>query len=66
MDHQRVEYSVERLCNKGCRAVREDIAALERGDLLVEVVNLNAQERAMVLRELQQIMAVYGDRCQIY
>ncbi len=66
MNHQAIEYSVERLCNKGCRQVREDIESLERGVVLEEVRGLEAPERARVLEELKAIMAVYGDSCRIY
>jgi len=66
VDRHQIEYSVERLCNKGCKAVRQDMAALERGEVLAEVADLNATERAQVLKELSEIMAVYGDTCRIY
>ena len=66
MNHQAIEYSVERLCNKGCRQVREDIAALEQGVVLDEVQGLGERERVRVLEELKAIMAVYGDSCRVY
>jgi hypothetical protein len=65
MRRDKIEECVEILCNKGCRAVRKDIAALERGQPLPEVWQLDAEERRKVLAELQAIMAVYGDSCKI-
>lgn len=61
-----VEASVERICDKGCRRVWEDIAALERDESLPEVQGLSSAQRAAVLAELKAIMAVYGGgRCSI-
>jgi hypothetical protein len=65
MRRDKIEECVEHLCNKGCRAVRKDIAALERDQMLPEVWQLDLEERRAVLRELQAIMAVYGDSCKI-
>ncbi len=55
---------VETLCNKGCKAVRDDIAALESGQGLPETRELRAEEVRAVLAELKSIMAVYGDVCR--
>jgi len=60
-----VESSVEMICNKGCQTVRDDIAALEREELVQEVRGLTEAERRAVLMELKKIMAVYGDACPI-
>lgn len=57
-----VEASVERICDKGCRGVWQDIAALERDEAPPEVQGLSRSERAFVLSELKAIMAVYGSR----
>jgi len=65
MRRQLIEECIEILCNKGCRSVRKDIAALEHGQVLPEAWQLDAEERRMVLRELKSIMAVYGDSCKI-
>ena len=61
----RVDACVEALCAKGCRQVRQDIAALEAGASLPEVADLTPEQRARVLAELKQIMAVYGDACRL-
>lgn len=61
----RVQESVERICAKGCRSVRRDIAALEQGGLVPEVWKLNPDERREVLVALKEIMAVYGDECRV-
>ena len=60
-----VEHSIELLCHKGCRQVWREIDALERGEDLPETAELNDEEKAVVLQELKNIMAVYGDRCSI-
>jgi hypothetical protein len=60
-----IQEAVERICAKGCRAVRRDIADLERGKLVSEVWKLNPEERREVLAELKKIMAVYGDECRM-
>jgi len=65
MRRDKIEECVETLCNKGCRSVRKDIAALEHGQVLPEMWQLDPDERRAVLRELQSVMAVYGDTCRI-
>lgn len=60
-----LEARLELLCAKGCRQVRRDIAALESGTELPETQGLTADERAWLLAELKQIMAVYGDTCRL-
>jgi hypothetical protein len=65
LDHCRVEARIEAVCQKGCSEVRRDIAALESGVHLPETEDLNEDERRLVLRELKQIMAVYGDACRL-
>ena len=60
-----VDSSVEMICSKGCRTVRDDITALERDELIQEVSGLTEAERRAVLMELKKIMAVYGDGCRI-
>lgn len=63
--NQAIEQKVEELCQKGCRSVRQDIKLLQRGVVLPEIHDLTDVEREAVLRELQCIMAVYGDACPI-
>jgi hypothetical protein len=58
-----IEARLEALCQKGCRQVWGDIAALERGDPLPETRDLTPGEMRWLLAELKQVMAVYGDRC---
>lgn len=57
-----VEASLERICDKGCRRVWDDIDALERNEPIPEVRGLSLAERATVLLELKDIMAAY-ERC---
>lgn len=63
MDQRRVDHCVERLCNKGCRSVWDDIHALESGVVLSEVEGLQKAEIVRVVAELRSIMAVYGGSC---
>jgi para-aminobenzoate synthetase component 1 len=66
MDEQAAEDAcVEAICNKGCLAVREDIAMLESGQLPPETEGLSDISRERVLNELKSIMAAYGDACRV-
>jgi hypothetical protein len=58
-----LEARLEAMCQKGCRLVWGDIAALERGDPLPETRDLTPAEVHWLLVELKQVMAVYGARC---
>jgi hypothetical protein len=64
-NRERVDARVEAICLKGCRQVRRDIALLESGSPIPEVQGLALNERRLLLAELKQIMAVYGDSCRI-
>lgn len=55
-----VDRCVEVMCKKGCKALWEDIEALQKGVTLPEVDLLSELERRQVLAELKAIMAVYG------
>lgn len=63
MDYRRVDQCVERLCQKGCRAVWSDIDALEAGRSLPEAAGLSPGEVKAVIRELKAVMAVYRGTC---
>jgi hypothetical protein len=65
LEHCRVDVRIEAVCSKGCSQVRQDIAALEAGAELPETRDLTEEERSTLLRELKQIMAVYGDACRL-
>jgi hypothetical protein len=58
-----IEARLESLCERGCRHVWGDIAALERGETLPETRDLTPAEVRWLLAELKQVMAVYGARC---
>ena len=58
-----IEARLESLCEKGCRRVWADIAALERGECLPETRDLTPAEVCWLLAELKQVMSVYGARC---
>ena len=63
MSRELIDRAVENLCLKGCVSVREDIKLLQRGVILPEILDLDELARRTVLKELQSIMAVYGDAC---
>lgn len=63
MHHQRVEVTVECLCNQGCKAVWKHIAALERGESIPGTEGLAPGEVRQVLDELRAVMAVYEGSC---
>ncbi|MGD8587639.1 MAG: hypothetical protein PVG22_02305 [Chromatiales bacterium] len=63
MNREQIDRAVENLCLKGCSSVREDIKLLQRGVILPEIRGLDELARRTVLKELQSIMAVYGDVC---
>ncbi|EXJ14268.1 hypothetical protein [Imhoffiella purpurea] len=65
LDHSSVEALVEAICQKGCLRVRRDIAVLESGADLPETLGLDPSERQALLRELKDIMAVYGESCRL-
>ena len=65
LDASAIEACLEALCAKGCRQVRRDIATLESGAELPETMGLTSEQRAWLLNELKQIMAVYGDACRL-
>lgn len=58
-----LERVISRLCEQGCARVREYIRALQHAEDLPEFAELDAGQRATLLRELQAIMRVYDDRC---
>ena len=63
LNHRLVEQCVEKLCQKGCRAVWSDIDALESGQSLPETRGLSTPEIREVVRELKQVMSVYEGSC---
>lgn len=56
-----VDHAVEALCHKGSRNVLRDIVALEKGEVLPEIANLDPRDRALVLQELKAVMALYQE-----
>ncbi|MBL3528386.1 MAG: hypothetical protein JMN27_12525 [gamma proteobacterium endosymbiont of Lamellibrachia anaximandri] len=65
MGRQEIDDCVEQLCLKGCVAVREEVKLLTKGVVLPEIRDLDEVARKAVRRELEAIMAVYGDACPI-
>jgi hypothetical protein len=63
MNRKQIDRALERLCLKGCASVREDIKLLRQGVILPEIQDLDELARRTLLKELQSIMAVYGDAC---
>ena len=62
---QQIADCLERLCQKGCLAVRADIQLLEQGETLPETEGMERREVQVVLQELKAIMAAYGDTCRV-
>ncbi|MBI5462202.1 MAG: hypothetical protein HY941_08475 [Gammaproteobacteria bacterium] len=60
-----VDRCIDVLCGHGCRAVREYIDALRAGSESTHWAELDAVERGLLCQELENIMAVYGDKCEI-
>jgi hypothetical protein len=61
MDQSRIAHCIEVLCQKGCKEVSRIILALERGEPMAEMQELDEGERQAVLHELKSIMAVYRE-----
>lgn len=61
MDQSKIAHCIEVLCQKGCKEVSQVILALERGEPMAEVQELNEDERQAALKELKSIMAVYQE-----
>lgn len=66
MKYRTVEDCVEAVCNKGCKAVRADMAMLQQGLCTPELEGLSEADRRRVMQELQAIMDVYGEGCKVY
>jgi hypothetical protein len=61
MDQSKIAHCIEVLCQKGCKEVSLVILALERGEAMAEVQELNEGERLAVVKELKSIMSVYQE-----
>jgi hypothetical protein len=61
MDQSKIAHCIEILCQKGCKEVSLTILALERGEPMTEVQELNEGERQAVVKELKSIMSVYQE-----
>lgn len=59
LNNEKLQHIIEQLCATGCERVNEVIAIMERQQSTKETATLNAQENAMILHELKNIMAVY-------
>ena len=57
-----VEQAVDEICALGCDTVATYIAALRQAQLRPEYETLDVSQRAVLLEELQSIMAVYEAR----
>ena len=62
LDQKKIDHCVEALSLKGCAEVTRIIAALERGDMVADTLDLSEGERLATLEELKSIMAVYQTR----
>ena len=61
MNQSKIAHCIEVLCQRGCKEVSRVILALERGEAMAEVRELNEDECQAVLHELKSIMAVYRE-----
>lgn len=59
----KVDRCIEALCMHGCRAVRGYIEDLRAGNEQPHWAELDCAERQRLCEELEDIMAVYGDKC---
>ena len=62
MTTPRIDQRITQICELGCTRVSEIIVVLEQGQTTLETADLRPVEQALVLRELQAIMAVYNSR----
>lgn len=53
---------IDSICGQGCQYVRQLIQQLQQGKVDEKTKSLNAQERKLILAELQSIMSVYNHR----
>ena len=61
-----IDIAVEAICNKGCKQVHLDILQIETAKSIPkELAILNNHEQQLVLKELKEIMATYGDNCRL-
>ncbi len=65
VDRLKIEQCVESLCQNGCAAVYATITAMEKNLDGVPLPGLSTEEKQMVLQELQAIMSVYDQPCDI-
>ncbi len=65
VDRLKVEHCVESLCQDGCAAVNATINALEKDLDSIALPGLQYADKAQVLKELQDIMSIYDQPCEI-
>ncbi|MCW8887725.1 MAG: hypothetical protein OQK25_01540 [Gammaproteobacteria bacterium] len=58
-NRESVSSCIDDICQLGCDGVRSTISAIENGEKPELVSSLNSDDRASVLVELKEIMAVY-------
>lgn len=54
-----VSRCIDNICQLGCDGVRKIISAIEKGESPELVSSLSGEDKANVLTELKEIMAVY-------
>ncbi len=57
-----IDQRITQICELGCTRVTEIIVVLEQGQSTPETADLRPTDQALVLKELQAIMAVYNTR----
>lgn len=61
MNQNKIDFALETLCQRGCVEVSRIIRALEQGESLPELADMDPAERQAVLQELKAVMAVYDN-----
>ena len=60
-----IDRAIDSICEEGCRAVSRYIVRLKNGEDDPHWQDLDEKERAVLLRELESVMAVYGGKCRV-
>ena len=60
-----LEERIERLCQRGCRAVYRALDVLRQGVAIEETRGLNDMEIDALVKELESVMAVYDQPCDL-
>lgn len=62
MDRNKIDACLEVVANKGCKAIWNDMKALDSGKTIREIQSLSQAEKEAFVKELKEIMWVYEGR----